>query len=155
MKLQLQFKNIVDDPLCKIIVNNVELYVGVVHPTYSFVYEDKHNDVHLKIVHYDKKNAETIVDSNGKIIRDRSFELEKIIVDDYDFENLIWKSFFQSTNDDVYESCLFFGPNGSFNINFRLPVVEWILENTNEDDSWREDYEYYKRAMKILGLPCA
>lgn len=150
MKLQLHFKSIIDSPRCKIIVNDIELYNGVVNPAYSFVCDDA-RDVHLRIEHYDKKNSETIVDPNGTIVRDRSFELERIIVDEYDFEHLIWKSFFQSASGEIYHSCLFFGPNGSFNINFRLPILEWLLETNNEgDDSWREDYEYYNRAMTIV-----
>ena len=150
MNLILVFKNIVDNPKCKIFVNNQELYNGSVKSNYNFDLAAIDKTVDLIIEHYDKNPDDTVVDSDNNIIRDRSFEIEKIIVDGYDFENLIWKSFFESTNGDIYNSCLFFGPNGSFKIQFKIPILKWILENTHEPGSWEEDYEYYTKAISII-----
>lgn len=149
MNLILKFKNIIDNPNCKIIVNEKELYSGIVYSEFDFqtTVEDL---VTLNIVHWGKSPEDTIVDNDNNIVRDRSFEIEKIIIDGYDIENLIWKSQYIIDDKTKIESCLFFGPNGRFEIKFQLPILKWILENTMPDNSWKEDYEYYIRALKIL-----
>jgi hypothetical protein len=86
---------------------------------------------------------------NGKIIRDKSFELEKVIIDSYDIQELIWNSEYVAESGEIYPGCLFFGPNGTYTLNFYQPVVHWILHTRNEP-GWEEDYEYYDQACKLL-----
>ena len=149
MNLKLHFKNIKHNPCCKIRVNNTELYAGTVNSFYNF--DIKVDElVTVEIEHYDKKPTDTIVDKNGTIIDDRSFELEKMIVDKHDLQDLIWKSKFVATNGEVYKSCLFFGPNGSFTIQFTNPVLKWMLQHTDNVHDWEEDYPYYAKAYEIL-----
>ena len=150
MNLKLKFKNITHSPCCSVYVNEQKLYTGLVTTTLEFTVSNISEQVCLEIEHWDKKPEDTKVDNNGNIIEDRSFELEEIVVDNYNFENLIWKSYFLSTDGDRYESCLFFGPNGKFIIDFTLPVLKWILENSNNNNSWQEDYMYYCKALDIL-----
>lgn len=149
MNLKLNFNNIEDFPQCEISVNNNTLYTGLVKKSYNFDLPDS-DEVVLEIKHINKKQTDTVLDTNGNIVKDKSFELEKIIVDGYDFEHLIWKSIFESDNGETYESCLFFGPNGTFKINFTVPILKWILKHNAEDNNWQEDYEYYKKAIEIL-----
>jgi hypothetical protein len=153
MKIQLKFKNIVDTPKCKIFLGDQELYSGVVPPDYDRICELAEGDCQLIVEHFDKLPSDTIVE-NGAIVRDRSFELDKIIIDDYDLEELIWNSEFLAEDGSVYPSCLFFGPNGKFVLNFHNPILYWILktrhEKNNNDPTWEEDYNYYQRACKIL-----
>ena len=89
-------------------------------------------------------------------MRDRSFELEQCIIDDYDLQELIWQSCFISTDGEIYESCLYFGPNGEFQLEFESPILRWILrtrhEKNNNDPTWEEDFEYYQQACNRLQL---
>lgn len=153
MKLKLKFKNIVDAPKFKIVVNNNELYSGPVLENFEYDHICAIGPCSLVIEHWDKLPSDTIV-QDGKIVRDRSFELDKIVIDDYDIEELIWNSEFLAQDGQVYPSCLFFGPNGKFVLNFYNPALYWILktrhEKNNNDPLWEEDYNYYQQACKIL-----
>ena len=91
MKLKLKFKSIIDVPKCKILVNDLELYSGPVLPDFEYNCQDTIGPCNLVIEHWDKLPSDTIV-QDGKIVRDRSFELDKIIIDEYDIEELIWNS---------------------------------------------------------------
>lgn len=152
MKLQLNFCNIVDQPLCCIQVNKEILFSGSVQNQHTFDI-NVNNNVNLVISHYGKIPSDTVVENNT-IIRDRSFELSQIIVDGYDLEELKWLSEFRSTNGEVYPSCLFFGPNGDFIINFEVPILRWMLQQrhikNNNDPDWEQDYNYYVNACNLL-----
>ena len=153
MKLQLKFKNIVDSPHCVIRMNDQELYRGVAPADFLNDFEQPESDCVLVIAHIDKRPSDTIV-KDGTIIRDRSFELDQITIDGYDLEELKWASEFRAQDGAVYASCLFFGPNGEFVLNFSNPVLPWILKTrhkkNNNDPHWEEDYTYYQQACKIL-----
>jgi hypothetical protein len=153
MKLYLEFENIIDQPVCQIDVNGQQLYRGVVNSSYEFDVTLDNQVVDLHIAHQEKKSQDTVVE-NGNIVRDRSFEIKKIIVDGYDFEELIWRSEFRAEDRNIYKSCLFFGPNGTFVLTFTYPVLYWILKTRHEtnhnDPYWEQDYNYYTHACKIL-----
>jgi len=153
MRLKLKFKNIVDAPKCKILVDDVELYSGPVLSDFEYNYPHIDSQCWIVIEHWDKLPSDTIV-QDGKIIRDKSFELDKIVIDEYDIEELIWNSKFLASDGQTYPSCLFFGPNGKFILNFYNPVLHWILktrhEKNNNDPHWEEDYNYYQQACEIL-----
>ena len=154
MHILLKFKNIVDSPNCKILLNDLECYCG---PVIEDVVVDNENPMSgaqcLKIIHWGKEPTDTIV-VDGKIVRDRSFELASIVVDGYDVEELIWQSHYEAVDGQVFNSCLFFGPNGQFVFNFSSPILEYILRTrhalNNNDPNWKEDYELYMRACKLL-----
>ena len=122
MKLQLKFKNIVDSPHCVIRMNEQELYRGVTPADFLNEFEQSESDCILVVEHIDKHPSDTIVE-DGKIIRDRSFELEQITIDGYNLEELKWASEFQAKDGAVYTSCLFFGPNGEFILKFNNKFV--------------------------------
>jgi hypothetical protein len=153
MNLKLNFKNIIDDPMCRIYINEQELYSGPVLDNYNLDIDVAPGSAQLLIEQWDKKPQDTVVE-NGTIIRDRSFELESIIIDCYNLEELKWASEFQAQDGAVYPSCLFFGPNGQFVLNFEAPVLRWILktrhEKNNNDPHWEEDYNYYTKACRLL-----
>jgi len=152
MILELHFKNIIDDPLCKIIIANKELYNGV--PPSVFICDiNVDGPFLLEICHYGKQPTDTVVENNV-IIRDRSFELDKLILDSYNIEELIWDSCFKADDGQVFNSCLFFGPNGKFMLNAESPGLKWILQTrhikNNNDPNWEEDYTHYVEACKLL-----
>ena len=101
MKLQLKFKNIVDSPHCVIRMNEQELYRGVTPADFLNEFEQSDSDCILVVEHIDKHPSDTIVE-DGKIIRDRSFELEQITIDGYNLEELKWASEFRSKDGAVY-----------------------------------------------------
>jgi len=153
MKLHLEFINIIDQPRCKISINHEELYSGPVLEVYDFDVPHTQGAVSIVITHWDKQPYDTVV-KNGQIVRDRSFELARLIVDGYDLEELIWHSEFRAVDGAVYPSCLFFGPNGDFVLDFTMPVLAWILHTrhtkNNNDPHWEEDYNYYITACQLL-----
>lgn len=153
MKLQIELEKIVDNPRCKIRLNGLELYSGDVMERFEFEHDATTGPMLIEIEHWDKKPEDTVVESDI-IVRDRSFQLKKITVDDIDLEELIWHSEFRANDGKVYPSCLFFGPNGCFVLELELPALRWILkkrhEKNNNDPTWDEDYEYYIQACKIL-----
>jgi hypothetical protein len=149
----LTFTSIVDNPRCQIRLEEQILYTGSVLPSIDFDLAQSLGPVSLTISHIDKRPEDTVV-IDGKIVRDRSFELASIIVDGYDIEELKWQSQFRSVDGNVYDSCLFFGPNGDFHIVFELPILKWILrcrhEKNNDDPHWEDDYQSYTNACIIL-----
>ena len=153
MKLQLQFKSIIDEPRCTIRVNDQLLFSGIVQPEYEFDINVVPGLCRLTIQHWDKLPEHTIVE-HGVIVRDRSFELERCVLDGYDLQELIWDSRFVADNGQIYKSCLFFGPNGEFQLDFENPALRWILrtrhEQNNNDPCWQEDYESYVSACRLL-----
>lgn len=155
MKIKLQFKNIIDDPRCTIRINNHILFSGIVQPQHVFDVAVPQGTCRLTIKHWDKLPEHTIVEQ-GVIVRDRSFELERCILDNYDIQELIWSSCFVADHGEVYESCLYFGPNGEFQLDFENPPLRWILrtrhERDNNDPHWEEDFEYYQQACNRLQL---
>ena len=155
MKIELQFKNIIDDPRCRIKLNDDLLFSGIVQTVHAFDVVVPLGPCRLTIEHWDKLPEHTIVEQ-GVIVRDRSFELEQCIIDDYDLQELIWQSRFISTDGEIYESCLYYGPNGEFQLEFENPILRWILrtrhEKNNNDPTWEEDFEYYQQACNRLQL---
>jgi hypothetical protein len=153
MKLYLEFINIVDSPLCCISINGNELYSGPVPAHYSSEINVPTGESTLIITHWGKKPEDTVVEQ-GIIVRDRSFELSSITIDDYNIEELKWQSEFQALDGKVYASCLFFGPNGQYILKFENPVLFWMLKtrhNKNKNDPhWEEDYNYYTEACRLL-----
>lgn len=153
MHIQFYFKNINCGPECKILINEVEFYCGPVMPCIEFNYS-KLGLINLSIEFINKSPTDTIVDHFGNIVKDKSFELEKIVVDGYDLEELIWDSYYLTNNNQLYRSCLFFGPPGKFIIELSSPILPWLLktrhEKYNNDPNWEEDYNYYIQACKIL-----
>jgi hypothetical protein len=153
MSIQLFFKNINLRPQCKITIDDVTHYTGPVNP----IIEINHSiagSYTLKIFFTDKLPNDTKVDNQGNIIEDKNFELDQIVIDDYDIEELKWLSKYFADDGNTYESCLFFGPKGYFEINLNHPILPWILEQkhlkNNNDPNWKEDYNYYVQAWKIL-----
>ena len=148
MRLQLKFKNIVDNPMCRISLCQQLQYEGPVKESYDLTVDCNNTNCQLNIEHWDKRPKDTQVE-NGVIVRDRSFELESITIDGYDLKELVWSSRFVSVDGQTYNSCLFFGPNGNFLLDFTQPVLRWILESRNEP-GWEEDYRYYETACRLL-----
>lgn len=148
MRLQLQFKNIVDNPMCRIYLCQQLQYEGSVKDLFDFTVDCANTNCELRIEHWDKQPKDTKVE-NGVIVRDRSFELASIRIDNYDLKELVWQSKFVAQDGTVYPSCLFFGPNGNFLLEFSQPVLYWILKNRNEP-GWQEDYKYYETACRLL-----
>jgi hypothetical protein len=143
----------VDCPECTIAIDNYSLFTGVVPEKFDYSLDIPEGACTLTISHINKKPEDTVVE-NGVIVRDRSFELEKIIIDGYDLEELVWESKFTAVSGEEYKSCLFFGPCGCYTLDFYNPILYWILKIRNEknhnDPYWEEDYNYYQSACKIL-----
>ena len=155
MQILLKFKNINNSPECKISVNDIVLHAGNVPDTFSK--ELTLLDQHVKVRReFTNKTPEDTVVENGEIVKDKNFELDQIVIDQYEFKELIWQGNYYSNHNDVYPSCLFFGPPGYFEIHFHQPVLHWLLQTRNtrnqNDPDWETDYNYYTKACKLLTL---
>lgn len=154
MKIELTFDNIVDQPQCAVAIDNQRLYQGPVKPqlTCDVVAPNKHHVLYIE--HFDKQPQDTVVDATGRITRDRSFELQRVVIDGHDIQELIWNSEFIAVDGQTYASCLFFGPNGRFIMPFESPVLAWMLrtrhQRTGNDPNWAQDLELYLQACQRL-----
>lgn len=141
-------------PEIKITINNATIYVGVVKDSIMLDQISSLDNNQLEIAFLNKEHSDTVCNQTGDIIDDMNFSLSKIIIDDNDLEELIWQGQYCSLNNDVYPSCLFFGPPGRFDLLFEYPILRWILKVRNDlnhnDPNWEEDYNYYTTACKIL-----
>lgn len=141
-------------PEIKITINSATIYVGAVTENITLDQISTLDNNLLEIVFLNKEHSDTVCNQSGDIINDMNFSLTKIIIDNNDLEELIWQGQYCSLNNDVYPSCLFFGPPGRFKLLFDYPILRWILKVRNElnqnDPNWEEDYNYYITACKIL-----
>lgn len=155
MQILLKFKNISNNPECKISVNDITLYQGQVPELFSDTVFIDNEQIKLKIEFTNKLPEDTVVE-NGTIVKDKNFELEQIAIDQYDLKELVWQGNYYANDGQVYSSCLFFGPPGYFAIDFQQPVLHWILKTRNDRDNndpdWETDYNYYTQACKLLTL---
>lgn len=107
----------------------------------------------LKIYFVNKEDTDTVTDDNGNIVSDMNFELESIKIDGIDIEDLKWQGNYH-TDKQMFESCLFFGPKGYYQLNFSTPILKWTLEQNHlknkNDPNWEEDYNYYTEAWNRL-----
>lgn len=154
MKIELFFANIVDAPCCAVALDNTKLYQGPAVTNLRFDLVAAAGAHVLYIEHFDKRPEDTVVDAQGQIVRDRSFELIKISIDGLDIQELIWQSEFLAVDGQRYPSCLFFGPNGRFILPFESPVLAWMLQTRHQrdgdDPTWAQDLEYYLAACRRL-----
>lgn len=156
MNIKLKFKNINDCnglPKVKVIIGDQVLYDGLVKPEIS-VDTDNTENCNLDIEHYGKNTNTDCIVENGTIVKDRNFELDTIIIDNYDIEELKWQSVYVTEDNDVLEKCLFFGKNGVYHLKFYSPALKWILDTrhqlNNNDPYWLQDYESYVSACNLL-----
>ena len=156
MNIKLKFKNINDCngfPKVKVTLGNQVLYMGLVKSEISVDIDNTEN-CYLDIEHYGKNPRTDCIVENGTIVKDKNFELDTIIIDNYDIEELKWQSAYVTEDEEVLEKCLFFGKNGVYHFKFSSPILKWILETrhqlNNNDPYWLQDYESYVSACSLL-----
>lgn len=156
MYLEFNFKNIKPvngkEPVCRINLNGDDVFTGAVKEHICLSHDGKQNNV-IEVFFENKTGKDTIVDTEGKIVADLSFELERLKIDGVDFKHLIWQSSYHY-NDIKIDSCLFFGPKGYWQIEFSVPVLRWWLElnhnKNNDDPTWEQDYKHYEEVCQRL-----
>ena len=158
MKLQFVFENINTGPNNKvpeieIKLNSKSLYLG--HVQELIHAEDLGQDSNLlEIAFLNKQFSDTKCDEHNNIVEDMNFSLQRIVIDNYDLEELIWQGQYVTPNNQTYSACLFFGPVGQFELRFDSPILKWILKSRHEkqqnDPNWEEDYNYYVNACILL-----
>lgn len=135
------------------LVNSQEKYTGKVVECVSIDTHDA-GDTVIQVEFTNKLPSDTVIDQGGNIVADKNFELDRIIVDGYSLEELIWHSVYCADSGDQFQSCLFFGPPGRFEIIIENPILPWILKTRhneyNNDPDWETDYQHYLTACNIL-----
>lgn len=156
MHLEFNFRQIKSvngkDPVCRINVNGADLFTGPVKEQISLSTDSQQHNV-IKVYFENKTGRDTIVDAEGKIVTDLSFELERLKIDGVDLKHLIWQSSYHY-DDTKIDSCLFFGPKGYWQMEFDVPVLRWWLElnhnKNNDDPTWEQDYKHYEEVCQRL-----
>jgi len=102
----------------------------------------------LEIEHFGKRNKNTEIDAEGKIIRDMSFEIEKIeiqglTVPDYMMRTNIfvpnWIDLTEPTNFPKFlRQSNRVGPNGIWSLQFKTPFADFLI-NRNLDKMLDDD----------------
>ena len=156
MSLEFKFKDINalpnKKPACRIELNGETVFTGDVEQHIKVDAVTSRSNV-LRIFFENKNHNDTIVNEHDEIVQDLNFELEKIIIDGLDLKNLIWESRYVA-GDDTIESCLFFGPNGYWEIKFESPILRWWLKTNHDknknDPTWETDYKFYEKVCQKL-----
>ena len=96
--------------------------------TLKIVYKGKNIKGHMK--------KQTVVDDNGKIIKDQILQLENVLLDDIELGYTAIKvgTYYQNDDDGynpkaTYTGKRSFGINGEWVLKFRTPTYMWLLEN--------------------------
>jgi len=128
-------------------------YISGILPThngtpnlYEFTVEDiPEGENVLSISFLNKSNNDTVLDSQGNIIKDLLLNIEKIEIDNIDLGMLIWShSTYEPIYSDTYlqnlaqknetppaqvTNCVNLGWNGTWKLLFVSPFHIWLLEN--------------------------
>ena len=124
----------------------------------------------LVITHYNKQAGDQSVNSEGKIIKDKHVEIQKIVIDDIPFliDELREAHFYPVYNPLYYQDCkdqgitlpysispnLYLGHNGTWKLSFNTPFVEYIIKKRqhlalNLDNSiFQSDVELLKQSKE-------
>ena len=121
----------------------------------------------LIITHYNKKDNDQLLDSNGKICLDKHVEIKNISIDNIDFtlDELREGHFYPVYNKNYYKQCLeqgnklplsispnlYLGHNGTWKLNFSYPFTEYIISKRKnlqlnlKDSIYQSDIEHLKK----------
>lgn len=140
-------------PMCRIEINQNICYDGLLAEGVNhFVFNIDALDInYLKIHHYGKDNQDTLVDDQGKIIKDKAIELKKIKLENvYILESVLYNkpyyviwpenlvNDFKSKGEPVPEyitNTLFFGFNGYYEFDFVGDFLKQYYRQFWEDET--------------------
>jgi len=179
LNLEFEFSAMRDfgDPQCRIIIDEAApTYEGPVQDKLSLSIPVTTGEHELRIVHYGKTNADHELDADGKIVKDKHFELKSLILDGVKLERELWDgAFFPVYNQDYVDSCkanniklpysispnLYFGHNGTWKLRFFYPVYPWLIQQrqsspdlkntifTSSDELLQQAKQYFLSAPDI------
>lgn len=144
--LKIKIEDYFGPPMCRIIIDDsAPTYDGPVLSTINLSIPVTTGEHELRIVHYGKQNQDHLLE-NGRIIRDKHFELLSLSLDGVALEQELRKgSFFPVYNHDYVDDCkknnvtlpysicpnLYFGHNGTWKLTFFYPVYPWLISQRN------------------------
>jgi hypothetical protein len=77
---------------------------------------------------YSKNRLNTLVDSQGTIVKDQSVELIDMLVDGINLPDYYkWRGIYRFS-DQEHPQSLLWGCNGSWQWDFKIPLLTWILD---------------------------
>jgi hypothetical protein len=95
-----------------------------------------HGPCHLIFERFNKTDRNTIVDSQGNIVKDQCVTLQKIRFDNVELPiSYLWQGVFEF-NGSAQPGALSWGPNGQWHWYFDAPVLDWAIaiKNTNRQN---------------------
>lgn len=173
IKIKLKCHASTENPKYRIIINDVIFFDKQATSDYETIDFDVNlsNKEHLLIIeHYDKRDSDTLVDSNGNITADKAIEVESISIDNYAIpRNIIfskkfypiWPEHFE-TDQEFITNNTFLGFNGKYVFDFSVPFAStyysyfWEMEKDAnikfqkvDADTKEEYFEAYGLKLKV------
>lgn len=125
-------------PRAKTYINDILIFDDLVIDKKIISWSGKLSDgIHkLTIELYGKDKYQTVLE-NGKIIKDQLLNIEEISFDDIDIEHLKHSLSNYYPDKEVYKNevpllvknCVNLGYNGKWELEFKIPIYIWLLEN--------------------------
>jgi len=150
MLLTFKFKGIHNNPEMDIQIDDISYFRGPVDEQVNIsIDKDYYVNFNLKIYFTNKNPNDTVIDNDGNIIEDKNFELDDIYIDNESIENYRWAGVY-CFNENIIDSCLFFGPAGYFELTLAGPGNYKHIQTTTDYPDWKEQYENWVWAKQIL-----
>jgi hypothetical protein len=149
-KIGLSGSSIDKNPEFNILVNDTQCVFGKLSQTnqteyFEFNFEVNEGNHNLVIEFLNKTEYDTVLDSNGNIIKDLLLNIDSIEIDDIDLGSLCWTgSDYRPIYPNRYrnnilkegkqlpesvKNCVHLGWNGRWILPFQSPFYHWLLEN--------------------------
>jgi hypothetical protein len=150
-KLELWAEYWDEAPYIKILINNhvhfkneikgTEKEPNVIEFEHELIEEEKYK---LIIERVGKNKKQTVVDHNGKIIKDQLLHIKSIEIDEIDIGALVYEAVYTpqypepwatqqrlagNTLPESFKNVTTIGHNGTWQLNFASPFYMWLLEN--------------------------
>ena len=173
IKIKLKCHSSTEYPKYRVIINDVTFFDKQAISDFEIINFDINltNSEHFLIIeHYNKKDSDTIVDSDGNITADKAIEIEAISIDGFEIpRNIIfskkfypiWPEHFE-TDQEFITNNTFLGFNGKYVFDFSVPFAStyysyfWEMEKDAnikfqkvDIDTKEEYFEAYGVKLKI------
>ena len=95
---------------------------------FELLFGEIHEDTLIQFVIKNKKEKYTLINKDKQILSDTAFEIEKIMIGDYDYKQKInFFSNYYTEKNGVVRTHGYMGFNGSYNFKFRYPLSKHTM----------------------------
>lgn len=157
IKLEFKVERRLGDPNLRILVDeNLCSFDGPCPDNLEFDVQIVPGEHEIRLQHYGKTYRDHQYNENNEVIVDKHFELLQMYFDDVPLKDILWEGEFfpvydtkyKEQNEDLPYSIkpnLYFGHNGSWQLSFAYPAVDWLIEKQDlvkvKDPDWLTNHE--------------